>query len=88
MRGAILYGPGDVRFEERPDPRIIESTDAILRIAATCVCGSDLRPYRGIDSPAHALPGTIARGLFRSVDIRSLIFVCFIFVCLIFVCQH
>jgi threonine dehydrogenase-like Zn-dependent dehydrogenase len=56
MRGAILYGPGDVRFEERPDPRIIESTDAILRIAATCVCGSDLRPYRGIDPPSGPTP--------------------------------
>ena len=48
MRGAILYGPGDVRFEERDAPRIVEPTDAILRISATCVCGSDLWPYRGI----------------------------------------
>jgi threonine dehydrogenase-like Zn-dependent dehydrogenase len=44
----MLYGPGDVRFEERPDPKIIEATDAILRISAACVCGSDLWPYRGI----------------------------------------
>ncbi len=48
MRGTVLYGPRDVRFEERPDPTIIEPTDAIIRIAATCVCGSDLWPYRGI----------------------------------------
>jgi len=48
MRGTVLYGPRDVRFEERPDPKIVEPTDAILRIAATCVCGSDLWPYRGI----------------------------------------
>lgn len=48
MRGTVLYGPRDVRFEERPDPEIVEPTDAILRIAATCVCGSDLWPYRGI----------------------------------------
>ncbi|HEX5807533.1 MAG TPA: zinc-dependent alcohol dehydrogenase family protein [Anaerolineales bacterium] len=48
MRGTMLYGPGDVRFEERPDPTIIEPTDAILRISAACVCGSDLWPYRGI----------------------------------------
>ena len=47
MRAAILYGPGDVRFEERPDPEIVEPTDAILRMVATCVCGSDLWPYRG-----------------------------------------
>ena len=48
MRGTILYGPGDVRFEERPDPTIVEPTDAILRVSAACVCGSDLWPYRGI----------------------------------------
>jgi threonine dehydrogenase-like Zn-dependent dehydrogenase len=49
MRGAVMYGPGDVRVEEREDPRIIEPTDAILRLSATCVCGSDLWPYRGIE---------------------------------------
>jgi threonine dehydrogenase-like Zn-dependent dehydrogenase len=49
MKGAVLHGPHDVRFEERDDPRIIEPTDAILRLSATCVCGSDLWPYRGID---------------------------------------
>jgi len=48
MRGAILYGKGDVRFEERNAPTIINPTDAIVRISATCVCGSDLWPYRGI----------------------------------------
>jgi threonine dehydrogenase-like Zn-dependent dehydrogenase len=48
MRGAVLYGPRDVRFEEREDPKIIEPTDAVIRIAATCVCGSDLWPYRGL----------------------------------------
>ncbi|HZO88238.1 MAG TPA: zinc-dependent alcohol dehydrogenase family protein [Chthonomonadaceae bacterium] len=56
MRGAILYGPRDVRFEERPDPKIIEPTDAILKLSATCVCGSDLWPYRGIDAPAYPTP--------------------------------
>jgi threonine dehydrogenase-like Zn-dependent dehydrogenase len=48
MRGAVLHAPGDVRFEERDDPRIIEPTDVIIRMSATCVCGSDLWPYRGI----------------------------------------
>ena len=51
MRGAVLYGPRDVRFEERDEPTIIEPTDAIIRLSATCVCGSDLWPYRGIDGP-------------------------------------
>jgi threonine dehydrogenase-like Zn-dependent dehydrogenase len=48
MRGTVLYGPGDVRFEEREDPKIIEPTDAVIRLPATCVCGSDLWPYRGL----------------------------------------
>src|SRR5436305_14314727 len=56
MRGAILYGPRDIRFEERAEPQIIEPTDAIIRIAATCVCGSDLWPYRGIDAPGRPTP--------------------------------
>ena len=54
MRGTVLYGPRDVRFEEREDPTIIEPTDAVIRLPATCVCGSDLWPYRGlqpIDGP-------------------------------------
>lgn len=46
MRGVVLYGPRDVRIEERPDPRIEEPTDAIIRLTATCVCGTDLWPYR------------------------------------------
>jgi threonine dehydrogenase-like Zn-dependent dehydrogenase len=54
MKGTVLYGLGDIRFEDRETPKIIEPTDAILRLAATCVCGSDLWPYRGlqpIDGP-------------------------------------
>ena len=47
MKGAVLYGPRDVRFEDRADPTIVKPTDAVIRIAATCVCGSDLWPYRG-----------------------------------------
>ncbi|MCE3555698.1 zinc-dependent alcohol dehydrogenase family protein [Pseudonocardia sp. RS11V-5] len=49
MRGAVLHSPGDVRVEDRPDPTIEQPTDAIIRLAATCVCGSDLWPYRGIE---------------------------------------
>jgi len=48
MRGAVLYGPRDVRFEQRDEPKIMKPTDAVIRIAATCVCGSDLWPYRGL----------------------------------------
>src|SRR5881398_2929704 len=48
MRATVLYGPRDIRFEDRETPKIVEPTDAVIRIAATCVCGSDLWPYRGI----------------------------------------
>lgn len=48
MRGTMLYGPRNIRFEERPEPTIVQPTDAILRLAVTCVCGSDLWPHRGI----------------------------------------
>jgi threonine dehydrogenase-like Zn-dependent dehydrogenase len=56
MRGAVLYAAGDVRFEERDAPRIIEPTDAVIRISATCVCGSDLWPYRGIQAVTQPTP--------------------------------
>jgi threonine dehydrogenase-like Zn-dependent dehydrogenase len=49
MRGAVLYGPGDVRYDERPEPAIVEKTDAIIRMSVTCICGSDLWPYRGLN---------------------------------------
>src|SRR3954449_11134973 len=50
MRGTVLYGPRDVRFEDRETPRIEQPTDAVIRITATCVCGSDLWPYRGLQA--------------------------------------
>ena len=49
MRGVVLHASGDIRVEEREDPRIQEPTDAVIRLSATCVCGSDLWPYRGIE---------------------------------------
>ena len=48
MQATVLYGAGDVRFEDRPDPAIVEPTDAVIRLPVTCICGSDLWPYRGI----------------------------------------
>src|SRR5881409_2048812 len=56
MRGAVLYGPRDLRFEERAAPAILKRTDAVIRIAATCVCGSDLWPYRGLQATAEPTP--------------------------------
>ena len=51
MRGTLMYGPRDVRVEDVPEPSIVESTDAIIRIVRACICGSDLWPYRGVDAP-------------------------------------
>src|SRR2546425_7465901 len=56
IQGAVLYGPRDVRFEEREPPKIVEPADAILRLSATCICGSDLWPYRGISPVAEPTP--------------------------------
>ncbi len=50
MRGVVMYAPGDVRVEDRPDPTILKPTDAIIRLSASCICGSDLWPYRGIEA--------------------------------------
>ncbi|MFD7206148.1 zinc-dependent alcohol dehydrogenase family protein [Streptomyces sp. NPDC059893] len=57
MRGVVMHTAGDVRVEEREDPKIIEPTDAIVKLTATCVCGSDLWPYRGIEPADHTPMG-------------------------------
>ncbi len=56
MRGAIIHAAGDVRYEDRPDPVIIEPTDAVIRTVAACVCGSDLWRYRGISPVPQPTP--------------------------------
>src|SRR5437667_343628 len=56
MKGAVLHGPRDVRYEDRAEPKIVRSTDAIIRMSATCVCGSDLWPYRGFNPAAEPTP--------------------------------
>ena len=57
MRGVVMHSAGDVRVEEREDPKIIEPTDAVIRLTATCICGSDLWPYRGVEDADHTLMG-------------------------------
>ncbi|PSK99899.1 threonine dehydrogenase-like Zn-dependent dehydrogenase [Murinocardiopsis flavida] len=52
MRAAVLHAPGDVRVEDVAEPAITAPTDAVIRLAATCVCGSDLWPYRGVEPVA------------------------------------
>jgi threonine dehydrogenase-like Zn-dependent dehydrogenase len=56
MRGAVIYAPGDVRVEQRADPKIINPADAVLRLSATCVCGSDLWSWRGINPVTRPQP--------------------------------
>jgi len=56
MRGTMIHGRGDIRFEDRPDPAILAPTDAILRTSVACVCGSDLWPYRGADPITQPIP--------------------------------
>jgi len=56
VKATIIYGPRDVRFEMRDDPKIIKPTDAIIRVSATCVCGSDLWTYRGINKIDQPMP--------------------------------
>jgi threonine dehydrogenase-like Zn-dependent dehydrogenase len=56
MLATVLHGPGDVRFENVAEPKILKPTDAIIKLAATCICGSDLWPYRGLQAqsgPQH-----------------------------------
>jgi threonine dehydrogenase-like Zn-dependent dehydrogenase len=56
MEATVLYGARDVRFEDRPEPTIIEPTDAVIRLPFTCICGSDLWPYRGIQPVSSPAP--------------------------------
>jgi threonine dehydrogenase-like Zn-dependent dehydrogenase len=53
MRATVMYGAGDVRVEDVPDARLIESTDALVRVTRAGICGSDLWPYRSME-PSEA----------------------------------
>ena len=57
MLTTIIHGPGDIRFEERPDPQIQSPGDAVVRVVRSCVCGSDLWHYRGVHPTAAPHPG-------------------------------
>ena len=56
MPVTMLYGPRDIRYEEHATPKIIEPTDAIISMSASCVCGSDLWPYRGVSPVTEPRP--------------------------------
>ncbi|KZM79775.1 zinc-binding dehydrogenase [Cellulosimicrobium sp. I38E] len=53
MRATVIHAPYDVRVEQRDDPRLLAPTDAIVRVEAACVCGSDLWTYRGVNRIEH-----------------------------------
>ncbi|MER6985175.1 alcohol dehydrogenase catalytic domain-containing protein, partial [Streptomyces carpinensis] len=56
MRATLLYGAADVRVEDVADPKIQNPTDAVVRIVLSCICGSDLWPYKSLpptDNPRH-----------------------------------
>lgn len=72
MRGVVMYGPGDVRVEDREDPRIELPTDAVIRLAATCVCGSDPHHQPGRVFDLH-LPLEQAPEAYRAMDQRQAI---------------
>ncbi|HWD54416.1 MAG TPA: alcohol dehydrogenase catalytic domain-containing protein, partial [Acidimicrobiales bacterium] len=56
MRGAVMHAPGNVEVLDRPDPKLIAPTDAVIRLSATCICGSDLWPWRGIEAVSDPSP--------------------------------
>jgi threonine dehydrogenase-like Zn-dependent dehydrogenase len=74
MRGVVMHTAGDVRVEEREDPRIIHPTDAVIRLSATCICGSDLWPYRGVEPADHQAMGHEYCGVVEEVgsEVRTL----------------
>lgn len=56
MRATLMYGAGDVRVEDLPDPTIQQPTDAIVRVVRSCICGSDLHPYHSMPTSEQGNP--------------------------------
>jgi threonine dehydrogenase-like Zn-dependent dehydrogenase len=68
MRAIIMYAAGDVRVEQVPDPTIVDSTDALLRVTRACICGSDLWPYQSMERSDSGVPkGHEAIGVVEAV---------------------
>ena len=74
MRGVVMHTAGDVRVEDREDPKIVEPTDAIIRLTATCICGSDLWPYRGVEPADHQAMGHEYVGVVEEIgdDVKTI----------------
>jgi threonine dehydrogenase-like Zn-dependent dehydrogenase len=73
VRGVVMIKAGEVRVEDRDDPKIAEPTDAVIRLTATCICGSDLWAYRGIEPADHQVMGHEYVGVVEEVgdDVRT-----------------
>ena len=74
MQATVMYRAGDVRIENRPDPAIINPTDAVVTVTRACICGSDLWPYKSMEPSEHGrVMGHEAIGVVESVgaDVRS-----------------
>src|SRR5690242_17837155 len=73
MRQVVMHAPGNVQVEDREDPKILAPTDAIIRLSATCICGSDLWPYRGAEPVEHQVMGHEYVGVVEQVgdDVRT-----------------
>jgi threonine dehydrogenase-like Zn-dependent dehydrogenase len=74
MRGVVMHTARDVRVEEREDPKIVDPTDAVIRLTATCICGSDLWPYRGVEPADHLAMGHEYVGVVEEIgdEVRTL----------------
>lgn len=75
MKATLMFGAGDVRVIDVPDPAIQESTDVVVRVVRGCICGSDLHPYHSMKaSPKGSLMGHEAIGVIEEVgaDVRTL----------------
>ena len=75
MRATVMFGAGDVRIQNVPDPRIVEQSDAILKISRACICGSDLWPYKSMEpSRDGRVMGHEAIGVVESIgsDVRTM----------------
>lgn len=66
MKATVIHGPRDIRFEDVPDPTITAPTDAIVKVHAACICGTDLWPYRGEDETSE--PHTIGHEVIGTVE--------------------
>ena len=75
MRATVMYGAGDIRIENVPDPTVIEPSDAVVRVTRACICGSDLWPYKTLEhSETGRVMGHEAIGVVEVVgaDVRTL----------------